>query len=702
MKEKNYDFLRRMREIHRPDRRNLELGKAADELEVDASWRLVLAPGFAVGAEKALLDFQHYLYQSMGLSLSIASAADTSGPCIVFQQADIPGPRGSFNLELREDGIVLSCVDLQGLWSGIVYLEDCMNLREAPFLKLGHEERRPLITVRRGHSGCGQDDFPDWQLCAMAHAGFNMLDLFVKNFDQTTRGYCNINELIDRAAEYGLDVFIYNYMPSYKHPDDPDAEEFFDNIYGELFRRYPKAAGIKLCGESLEFPSKDPATTGKRWHDSVIDGIPDTRPSPGWWPCTDYPDYIKGIHKAIRKHSDKAKIVLNTYNWGYVSEDLRRRLLSELPKDMGVQITYEIFKQNRVDGLSCPVMDYTISATEPGEYFLSECAIAHELGLELCSTTNSIGATWDFGAVPYVPAPYRWIKRFKHLYEAFEKWGLAHYYETHHYGWWPNMVIDLRKAHIWSPRPDCLEEVLEKVVRRDYGEAAAALVLECLRDWSNAMDYYVASNEDQYGPWRAGSAYPFIFQPNITRTMGSKEIQFPTAPQASFGYRIIKTLYQPYENAQQSPGPLRYPKEIKQLEKMLALWEAGVQKLQKALPLIPANKRDNGVRLEALGLYILHSCRTTINIKRWWLLNTKLQASGCKQEMLAILEQLRQLAKAEKQNALDLMPAVELDSRLGWEPSMEYVCDKWHLQWKARQIDSTLREIDTYQTMLEL
>lgn len=83
------------------------------------------------------------------------------------------------------------------------------------------------------------------------------------------------------------------------------------------------------------------------------------------------------------------------------------------------------------------------------------------------------------------------------------------------------------------------------------------------------MDFYVASNEDQYGPWRTGPSYPFIFQPNISRTMANKEIQFPTAPHAHFGYKIIKTLYQPYENENQSPGPLRYPVELKDLEKML-------------------------------------------------------------------------------------------------------------------------------------
>ena len=70
--------------------------------------------------------------------------------------------------------------------------------------------------------------------------------------------------------------------------------------------------------------------------------------------------------------------------------------------------------------------------------------------------------------------------------------------------------------------------------------------------------------------------------------------------------------------------------------------------------------------------------------------------------MLAILEQLKELAAKEIRNTQEAIPAVELDSRLGWEPSMEYVCDKWHLEWKVRQVNNTLREIEIYQNMLEL
>jgi hypothetical protein len=702
MTEKNYDFKKRMRVVHLPDRRDFAVRTGAAEVLLDESWSIVLADDFGQGGDKAATDFQDYLGVSMSLPLRLyRGKAEISGP--VIRLCAIPeSGKGAFQLRVSGTEIMLGASDLAGLWNGVVYLEDCMNLQSAPILPLGEQKREQLVRGRRVHSGCGIDDYPDWQLKAIIHAGFNIIDVFVKDFGVTAGGHCDINTLIDRAEEYGLGTFLYNYLPSYKHPDDPDAEAFFDSIYGELFRRYPKAMGLCLCGESLEFPSKDPATTGKRWRESMKDGIPDTRPSPGWWPCEDYPAYLDCIRRAVQRVKPDAEIVFNTYNWGWADNQQRRKFLEKLHTDFTVQITFEIFKQNRIGDLSCPVMDYTISATEPGYYFTSECENAKATGHRICATSHTIGSTWDFGPVPYVPTPYRWIKRFRHLNHALSAWGVDMHYETHHYGWWPNAVIDLRKANVWSPREEDLEGLLAKIAARDYGQQSSAAVLSAWRYWSEAMDFYVATNEDQYGPWRVGPAYPLIFQPNITRTMGGKEIQFPTSPGAHFGHRIIKTLYQPYENEHQSPGPLRYPAEIKRLEQMQSLWEQGLSVLRGSLEQMPANKIDNGRRLLALGEFIYHSVITTITVKRWWLLNTRLQASSDRAEMLSILDQLVALAESEIANARATIPAVEFDSRLGWEPSMEYVCDKWHLEWKVRQVESALREIASYRKMLEL
>ncbi len=702
-KEKNYDFLQRRRQVHVPNRRDATLRPLENEIPVDGKWTIAALPQDEPLLKRAALDLQDYLLVSMGISLKISSRPGKKTILLEKTAGDDSCGVGEFSVEAGDSQIRISSHCPRAVWSGTLRMEDLMNLREAPFVKRGSFASKMLVAVREVHSGCGIDEYPDWELSAIAHGGFNSITVFLKDTDRTTRGYCNINDLIRRAAEYGLDVYFYNYMPSFKHPDETDAETFFDSIYGELFKRYPGAKGISLCGESLEFPSRDPKTSGKRWGDSMVDGIPDTRPSPGWWPCEDYGAYLKRIEEAVHRVKPDAKITFSTYNWGYAELEDRRRFLEKIfPEKILLRVPFEVFSRKKIGDLSCPVMDYSVSVNEGSFYFKTECETASRRGIGLVVTTNTCGATWDFGTVPYVPAPYKWIERIRTLGRALDNWNIEWFYETHHYGWEPNIVVDLAKFSFRSPQEENLEGLLEKLAVRDYGKKAAPMVLKAWRLWSDAMDHYVASNEDQYGPWRVGPAYPFIFHPNISRTMARKEIKFPAAEHAHFGSSIIKTFYQPYENANQSPGPLRYPLEIEELKQMLKMWNEGLVCVENALEKMDCKKRPAGERHAALGRFIRNSIITVIHIKKWWMLNIRLQASSGRTFSLSILEQLEKIAMDEIKNAEDTIPAVECDSRLGWEPSMEYVCDPWHLEWKIRQVKSAMDEIKTYRKMVNL
>ena len=569
-----------------------------------------------------------------------------------------------------------------------------MNLEGAPVLPLGKTVRRQLYDARSVHSGCGLDEFPDEELLATVHAGYDTIVIFVKAIDQTTAGHCNINDVIQRAKRFGIGVILYNYIQTFVHPGDPKAPEIFDAAYGELFRRYPDAVGVMLCGESLEFPSQDPHTTGKLFSESVTDGIPDTRPSPGWYPCADYPAYLQGIADAVHAVKPEAQVIFSTYNWAYETPARRREFLEKMPKSLCLTVCYENTYPRTLEGLRTPVMDYTLSADEPGAYFKSECAVCKELGIPVQGNVNTTGIAWDFGCVPYVPAPYKLLNRMRRLRAASSQWGVTTHYATHHSGWWNCFAADLGKWSSWEGFEPDYDVLLEKIAIRDYGKAAAPYVLAAWQYWSDAMDHYVATNEDQYGPWRVGAAYPFIFQPNITRTMLPKEIQFPTAPHAHFGNQIVKTLYQPYENMDQAPGFLRYPAELRALEQMEALWEKGLAEAQRIEGGAEAR------RLTALGRFILCEIRTVMHIKRWWLQNMQLQISSTQEDALRHLEQIESLAHQEMDNVKEALPAVDADSRLGWEPSMEYVCDRWHLEWKLRQLDSALREIKIYRSIV--
>ena len=698
MAERNFDFRVRHWEYHKPGRRDPQRKTAKNEVELTAEWAIGYTPGTGSITEIAADDFRDYLEKSMDISVRIVHE---DGPKVLWLEVS-PKVKKGFVVETKKDHIKLTAAEDKMVFRGTIHLEDIMNLEGAPVLTAGKLVRKPMYRVRMVHSGSGIDYYPDAEFLAMLHAGYDAIALFLVDFDKNRLGYCDFNDIIRRGKRFGIITSFHNYIRTYAHPDEPNVQEKFDRVYGELFRRYPDASGIGLCGEALEFPSRDPATTGKPHRESVIDGIPDTRPSPGWYPCKDYPAYIQCVERAVHKFKPDAGVGFSTYNWGYAPLELRKKFLQNYPKNVSLSVCYEIFSQRKLEGLHTPVMDYTISADEPGYYFKTECAEAHKHGIRISGNVNTAGIAWDFGCVPLVPAPGKLLKRDRNLREAWKKWGVDRHYTTHHYGWWNNVAADLGKWTGWEDFEPDYDELLTKIAIRDYGRKAAPHVRAAWDFWSEAMNHYIASNEDQYGPWRVGAAYPFIFQPNISRTMANKEIKFPTAPHAHFGGGIVKTFYTPYENAEQSPGFLRYPAELRALKKMLDLWNKGLAEAVKAVKTADPAKRDEAKRLEALGHFIRNSVRTTIHIKEWWRANMAMQNSTTAKQAEKYLDRIEEIAREEIENAKDTMPAVEFDSRLGWEPSMGYVCDKWHLEWKIRQVNSALRETAAYRRMLRL
>ena len=145
----------------------------------------------------------------------------------------------------------------------------------------------------------------------------------------------------------------------------------------------------------------------------------------------------------------------------------------------------------------------------------------------------------------------------------------------------------------------------------------------------------------------------------------------------------------------------RYPIDIRELGTLLELWGRGLEMLDGIIRNTKnSRKLENAERLYALGKYIFNSVRTVVNIKKWYLTTVELKICADPEKASQLLDKLIEIAAVERENVLDTIPYVEHDSRLGWEPSMEYVCDKWHLEWKLRQLDFALKEIEDYRKIL--
>jgi hypothetical protein len=500
--------------------------------------------------------------------------------------------------------------------------------------------------------------------------------LFVKGVDTTTTGYLDINDLIDRASRFGIDVYLYSYLVSRLHPDDPEAPAYYESTYGSLVRAHPGAKGIVFVGESCEFPSKDPRTTGRLRLDPPPDGKRDSRPSPGWWPCVDYPRWLDLLKNTVRKYNPDLDIVFWTYNWGWAPEAERLALIRALPGDVSLQATFEMFEEIVKDGIVTRCVDYTASFEGPGRYFRSEAEVARERGLRLYTMSNTGGLTWDIGVIPYEPIPFQWARRYRGLLEARQDWGLVGLMESHHYGWWPSFISELAKWAYWEPSPP-FEEMIGRIAERDFGPLGGPLAVRAWQAWSDAFRDYVPTNEDQYGPFRIGPAYPLLLQP-VAESL-------PSVPHAHFGNEIVQTVYRPHR-------PEDLETEIRLLERMQTGWEEGISLLTRAVERAPDRKRAEALRILNLGRFIRNCVRTTLNAKRWWRIREGARSESDPARANALIDDLVRLAEAEIENARATIPLVEEDSRLGWEPSMEYMTDRAHLEWKIARVRRVIKE----------
>lgn len=178
MAERNYAFRQRIDQVHRPDRRDLDCCPNSDEVVFEDDWRIALprkASAYLLGVAK---DLQDYLLTSMNVSVLLVRVddlQDAGTQVIVLGTQETVADAGdalsiprSYRLQISADRISVCGYDERGVGQACYYLEDLMNLREAPFLTLGDETREPVFSPRMVHSGWGIDQFPNAQLNAIA------------------------------------------------------------------------------------------------------------------------------------------------------------------------------------------------------------------------------------------------------------------------------------------------------------------------------------------------------------------------------------------------------------------------------------------------------------------------------------------------------------------------------------------------------
>lgn len=679
MKQLNYGFRKELLEVHKPQRAMPWAKPDDDDVLVDELWSILIPENCDALLYNAARDLEDYFAVSMGVYIPV-----TKTPAQGFQISYVIDPslkEREYRVISEEGSILLVGATSKNCARAGYCLEDLMNVNEGPFIKKQRLVREYMYSPRMIHSGFGLDMFPDNYLKSVAHAGIDAILLFVNGIDSTPHGYHDLNDIIYRASLYGIDTYCYSRFWNRVYPEGEDAYKYYDDIYGNLFRRCPGFKGIIFVGESCEFPSKDPHTSGIIRIENVG---PDghrivKKTNPGWYPCYDYPLLFNMLKDIILKEKPDCDIVMWTYNWGYQNEEARLSLLENMPKDITLQATFEMFMSVDREGVTIRPDDYSTFFEGPGSYFVSEAKKAKELGIKLYSMTNTGGLTWDLGVVPYEPGPYQWLKRFKEMRKAHDQWGLCGIMDSHHYGWVPSFISDFSKVMFESPDSDP-DQVLRDIAKRDFSVEAIDTVMEAYRLLSEAQYRLVSTAKEQYGPLRVGPSYPLLLH--------KKDFVFKSRPGTLHGNNIIcDPMYTLPED------PIKLKAFLAQLEwhkEAIELYDKAADLLDGIMDTLHPSKLRNAKKIANLARFFARSVETCVNAKLWVIEKNKLSSED-KAEVKAAAQRMLQIGKQEIENAKDAIPLVEFDSRLGYEPSMEYMCDAEHIVLK---IEATKEVLD--------
>ena len=676
-----YGFRKRLEVVHEPDRRDAAAVPDADEFVFRDGDGVALSADAPQLAVRAADDFHDYLSVSMGVkpgtrpAVTVAidpAAVATNGYAVTVGEA-----------------VSIVAADARQVAQALYHLEDLMNLRSAPFLKRGRETRIARFSPRLAHSGWGCDDFPEPHLRALAHRGIDAILIFLYEPGVTKLGRRgDVRETMQRAAAWGIDTYIYSHVRGWKHPDDPDAEQFFDERYGRLAAAYPEAKGFVVVDENCRFPSKDP-------HVAAWDNVrhckvdpDDPRPAPGYYPSSDYPAWFGRIQSALRKANPKLELVFWAYAFCWQPRENALGFVDLLPKDVTLNVTFEMAgAHEKRNGMKSVVEDYSLSFEGPGDYFRDMAARAKKDGLKLYTMANSAGLAWDWGTIPYEPCPYQWKRRWDGVVAARRDFGVSGVMESHHYGVWPGFITELEKeAYTVGGLP--FEWHIRKIAERDFGVANAEKALEAWRGFSDAVRDMPPTYENQYGPFRIGPAFPFnAFGPELK----TEDLPFKPMYLGKYWNELRSRRYNKNDWLGETHDRADYlNRELELLKGMAERFFRGAETFRgiSADASLTAAQRTKAVRMADLAEYMARGVATALHTREAVWLEHRVKFEGLSGDgERAARARVREIAQSEYDNTRAALELMRRDSRLGWEPTMEYRGGTKTVEWKLRRME---------------
>lgn len=680
------------------------------EFAIDPGWRIA-APVDASGQVlMAAEDLSAFLGEA-GIVVAVGADDGATGT-IVLRQGQGDGEAESFAIHSTPGSIVIEGADDSGIMYGVFHLEELLRFRAAPIMRTGVVKRRPVLHTRILRSPmsffhCRElptvlDAYPETYLQKMAHHGFNglwlrgMLGRMVKTKvfpefgEEAELIQASMNELVRRAAKFGVRVYLYFNEPLAVLQDDPfwethqhlkgqphesekvfglctstpEVREFLREGMRTLFAKVQGLAGVLLITAS-EFHTHCYSHFGTRG-----------RPAEEWKTATGVegmlcercrhrtPQEVIGelvgcISDGIHASNPDAEVICWNWSWGMYEEDPQASVINALPPEVCVMGDFERGGKRVTDGFDHVVDEYSLTYIGPGERFQGTAEVARAGDRRLFAKLQ-IGTTHEVGSVPHFPQYHKIAEKFRRLREqeatgAMECWNFGNILSHN---------TEVANWYSWAPFPESTDELLTKMASRDYGQAAAPAFVEAWSIFSKATDHYPFSIPLLYwGPQHFGPAYPLFFEkvdrhmpiPWLLPAEVKYDTEFSWMDYTDFGDEIANYL-----------GGFTAEKLVSCFDNLVDEWGVGVARIEAVLGDVPERLRAKAESEHAVCAAVLSQFTTVRNVTEF----TTLRNAYLDETDMAVrrtqLARMIEIAENEVENAAACLPLIPRNPMLGF------------------------------------
>lgn len=531
---------RERRDPHRLVARDPAAEAGPDDLTIADGWAVVCEWPDAEVAARVQGDLADFLGR---LGVQTDPGGETR---IVLRAAPRLGPR-DFQWKCGEDGVMIQAGGVAGLWAAVAWLEFEMRTRRGPFLPAGTCERQAAWghQISQGPWG-GNYSVPDFApeylsddaFRLYAHYGVNEMMIYGDllcyvestvlpelNHPDAGRNLAMLQDAARRAARYGVRFSYVPVGPKLRpdhpvfaaHPDvggivvemsggrlrflcteSSEGRAFYQEQFGRLFSAVPELAGLILIVAQESFYHC------KMWWSHQRDKCPRCEGQ-----ATE--EVLAHILGAVRDAVQAAAPDAYVAAWPYTTHGWARpdriEFIHRLPRGVAFMLSVEKDQVYRKDGYLKNVWDYSVDYGGPAEPMLKCSAACRACGRPLVVKTET-GIGLEVIQFPYVPAMQRLADKWRVVrgltpFAVHQSWLFFGMFNSR------AEALGLWAAYAPEMPPD---EYLQRLAVRDFGPAAAGLVVESWRHMSESMGRLPLLQFNYYyvGPSFLGPCHPLV------------------------------------------------------------------------------------------------------------------------------------------------------------------------------------------------